>query len=146
MFRDSLTPIAAGTPRTLGNFFYPNKYKDWVWWNSNFISKASMASLNPTILFWKNTEVTGTIYCSPPFLACISCQDVQMAFLRFYLWMREGGITNTWWFFISPWAITTWLSHHISHTQHIFLPLSWEGLQMLKMTFMEDEKVIKVVE
>lgn len=43
-----LVPIAVGIPKKLGDFFPPNKYKDQIWWNGDFIPKASIASLNPT--------------------------------------------------------------------------------------------------
>lgn len=49
VFRDSGSCRCWNTQNTGRLFSSPNKYKNWIWWNSDFIPKASIASLNPTI-------------------------------------------------------------------------------------------------
>lgn len=119
MFRDSLAPVAAGTPKTVRDVFIQINTK--IEFGKTMVSFQRLPWLNPSLPFYcgKNIDVTGTIDFSLPFLVCTPCQNLKMAFLCFYLWMRESGITNTLGLLICPVSDNNLVeSSYIIHTTH----------------------------
>lgn len=88
----SVLSKALRTPNTLGNLFIQINIKIEV--GRMVILFQSLVLLSSSLPFYcrRNIGVTGAIYCSSPFLVCISYLNVGMAFLCFYLceWGGEG--------------------------------------------------------
>lgn len=119
VFRDSLAPVTAGTPKTLGDVFIQINTK--IEFGKTVVLFQKLPWLIPSLPFYcgKNIEVIGTVDFSLPFLICRSCQNLKMAFLCFYLWMRESGITNTLGLFICPVSDNNLVeSSYIIHTAY----------------------------
>lgn len=91
VFRDSLAPVTAGTPKTLRDVF--NQINTKIEFGKTVVLFQKLPWLIPSLPFYcvKNIEVTGTIDFSLSFLEHRSCQNLKMAFLCLYLWMRESG-------------------------------------------------------
>lgn len=88
----SVLSKALGTPNTLGNFFVQINIKIKVGRMVILFQRLVLLSWSLPFYCRKNIGVTGVIYFSSPFLVCISCLNVGMAFLCFYLceWGGEG--------------------------------------------------------